>query len=296
MTTVSFVLSVLLATSLHVFVTFAADCGGLDHDACDETDGCVWVGSENGNCAAEDCDAGVYNWDMEYVGQSTQFKLFDPCNSNFIKVKMEDLTEYSPTTGKTNSKETSFANTDWDHSGGVSGTFNGVEVFQNTFNATLSQQAGGGAAGFVLRTYLFSETVNATYTSGALKFSVNITNWVYQAGENYLVLCIGIMTNNGGPVTNGRDTYYLDRFKIRNEETAECSDGSMLNVTVDKGGNGQNHLDLCYTFDACDGDIFYDPIVSGEPSAAVTQYRVTNYLSLLMSVLLACVAFVTGYN
>jgi hypothetical protein len=249
---------------------------------CIDLDGCVW--DENGCTAADppvttqapDCDnSDLHKWRIDYIGKSTQFRIYDPCDGKFIKFKMEDLTEYDGDK-KTNNKETSFASSkDWEwgeNSGGHVIQYQGNDAIYNKFEAdTLTKND----AVFVLETYFFSteativvsDDKDMTLSPNSAKFNVNITNWVYEQSENHLVLCIGIMTNKAGDIDDDPETktFYLDEFEIDNIENATCiaSDGTETGIHVDinRDGNGNNHLDLCYTFDPCDGDISYDPIL-----------------------------------
>eukprot|EP00488_Nonionellina_sp_1-RS-2012_P004380 TRINITY_DN983_c0_g1_i1.p1 TRINITY_DN983_c0_g1~~TRINITY_DN983_c0_g1_i1.p1 ORF type:complete len:115 (-),score=19.21 TRINITY_DN983_c0_g1_i1:181-525(-) len=75
------------------------------------------------------------------------------------------------------------------------------------------------------------------------------------------------MTNNAGTVNEedeGR-TFRLSGAgsgaEVQNLDVASCegTGSTDINVTITQDTNGNNHLDICYLFDACDGDIVYDP-------------------------------------
>eukprot|EP00484_Ammonia_sp_Unknown_P001906 CAMPEP_0197023832 /NCGR_PEP_ID=MMETSP1384-20130603/4477_1 /TAXON_ID=29189 /ORGANISM="Ammonia sp." /LENGTH=315 /DNA_ID=CAMNT_0042452109 /DNA_START=83 /DNA_END=1030 /DNA_ORIENTATION=+ len=240
------------------------------------SDGCV---DETPATTEEaDCDNSDLNeWRVDYIGKSTQFRIYDPCDTKFIKIKMEDLTEYDGDTGiKTNRKETSFASAkDW-YWGDDSGTVQEYQGNDAIYNKFVADDLTRADASFSLETRFFKQESeiccdddgnNMTLSSNTLKFDVAVDGWDYDKTGNYLVLCIGVMTNKAGDVDEDDDTktYYLDSFEISNTATAQCTDSngdvSNITVTVERGGNGNNHLDLCYAFEACDGDISYDPFI-----------------------------------
>lgn len=61
-------------------------------------------------------------WSVDYVGQSTQFRLMNTCQNStdnttestkWIKIKMSSLIEYNTNDKATQNKESSFANSDY---------------------------------------------------------------------------------------------------------------------------------------------------------------------------------------
>eukprot|EP01084_Bolivina_argentea_P221236 374747_1 len=221
-----------------------------------------------------DDDEDVTNWSIDYIGKSTQFRFYDPCDDKFIKIKMEDITEYDSDGGKTTNKETSFASSDWDweFEGGIIGSYNGADAIYNKFVATELTKMD---ANFTLETIFFrqdvviaiNDTHNRTVNAGDLKFNVDIHGWDYLDEANDIVLCIGIMTNKGGDIGEDEDTqtfYFDEGFEIDSDDFASCGDGSEIDVFIERDGNGNNHLDLCYNFSSScfdSGEIHYDPIV-----------------------------------
>ena len=232
---------------------------------------------DNTDTTEADCDNSDLNeWRVDYIGKSTQFRIYDPCDNKFIKFKMEDLTEYDDDK-KTTNKETSFASAkDWEW-GQDSGTVVNYQGNDAIYNAFVADELTKVEASLTLETRVFMDQVNITDPDDAnntitlrqnsLKFNVDINDWPYLEDDNYLILCIGIMTNKAGDIDDDPDTktFYLDGFEIDNAETALCRDSqgnyTNINVTIDRDGNGNNHLDLCYTFDHCNGNIHYDPTV-----------------------------------
>jgi hypothetical protein len=101
---------------------------GTNVSAClnNSDENCAWISTDEVYfCEDEDCDSNVYNWAIDYVGSSTQYKLYDPCDDGWIKVKMDDLTEYDSSGTKTNNKQTSFSSASWDNDAAVYGTYQG---------------------------------------------------------------------------------------------------------------------------------------------------------------------------
>eukprot|EP01084_Bolivina_argentea_P309113 534640_1 len=138
---------------------------------------------------------------VDYIGKSTQFRIYNQCDDKqFLKIKMTDLTEYDSDDKKTTNKVTGFASTDWewDNPYGQNTVYDGYKVVKNTFTATdvISN------ADFILTTYLFKEDAvinenNTHINVNSLKFNVEITDWPFLDSENYLQLCINLMTNKG---------------------------------------------------------------------------------------------------
>eukprot|EP00486_Rosalina_sp_Unknown_P002091 CAMPEP_0201567316 /NCGR_PEP_ID=MMETSP0190_2-20130828/7773_1 /ASSEMBLY_ACC=CAM_ASM_000263 /TAXON_ID=37353 /ORGANISM="Rosalina sp." /LENGTH=320 /DNA_ID=CAMNT_0047987167 /DNA_START=133 /DNA_END=1092 /DNA_ORIENTATION=- len=241
----------------------------------------------------EPCDdSDLSAWTVDYIGKSTQFRIYEPCDGKFIKFKMEDLTEFNGETNKkTNNKETSFASSkDWLWGDGtyqgVDATYKGNDAILNIFHA---DELTDGETTFNLTTWFFKNPTeipdpndaNNTITvlANTLKFDTTIENWSYLADDNYLVLCIGIMTNKAGDIDDDPDTktFWLQGFEIDNAQTASCidenGDSTDINVGIERDGNGNNHLDLCYTFDHCDGTIKYDPTIQFDPSSTSSATR-----------------------
>jgi hypothetical protein len=123
-------------------------------------------------------------------------------------------------------------------------------------------------------TYNDSNGDLVTVSQNTLKFSVGIEDWTMDAADDYLVLCVGLMTNNGGGVDEDGDTYSIDGFEIDNDRYAKCNGNSNISVTVSQNTNGNNHLDICYAFESCAGDIYYDPTVSytGDSDSAFAMF------------------------
>eukprot|EP00483_Globobulimina_turgida_P008978 UN08996 len=175
---------------------------------------CEWLNVDGVYCTAVPCptgpsvtgvttdcdnDSDMDDWTVDYIGRSTQFRIYDPCDNKFIKFKMEDLTEYTSDGSKTQYKETAFASTkDWTW---VPGQPNSDQII-NTFTADTLTKVD---ASFTLTTVFFRKEAeipdpadnsqNITVNRNSLKFSVNISGWALSDPENYLELCVGIMTN-----------------------------------------------------------------------------------------------------
>eukprot|EP01084_Bolivina_argentea_P011742 21973_1 len=137
------------------------------------------------------------DWDIDYVGQSTQFKLFDPCHENtFIKVKMSSLIEYDSNGKKTKNKVPTFASTDWNWNNplGINTQYQNYSVVQNVFEAKniLSN------SNFILSTILFKEDAiinnNININSYSIKWNVQITSWPFINNSSSLQLCVNIIT------------------------------------------------------------------------------------------------------
>eukprot|EP01084_Bolivina_argentea_P309114 534641_1 len=183
---------------------------------------------------------------------------------------MTDLTEYDSDDKKTTNKVTGFASTDWewDNPYGQNTVYDGYKVVKNTFTATdvISN------ADFILTTYLFKEDAvinenNTHINVNSLKFNVEITDWPFLDSENYLQLCINLMTNKGSNDEDDEDDeanglWRAGEFEIETFDEAKCGDNDIsVNVTDETNGGG-NQRNLCFTFDVCgETEIFYDPIV-----------------------------------
>eukprot|EP00483_Globobulimina_turgida_P000263 UN00263 len=222
-----------------------------------------------------DCDTDPSeDWRVDYIGKSTQFRIYNPCDSKqFVKIKMTDLTEYDSNNQKTSNKVTGFASTDWewDNQNGANTQYDGYRVIKNTFKVFNLIDS----ANFFLTTYLFKEdaVINKNETSvsqNSLKWNVNVTNWPFLDDENYLQLCINIMTNKGmrsgngdssDDVENGR--WRAGEFELNTFNTADCGNDSISVNVSDQQNGGGNQRNLCFRFGVCnDTEIFYDPIVS----------------------------------
>eukprot|EP00484_Ammonia_sp_Unknown_P028371 CAMPEP_0197030010 /NCGR_PEP_ID=MMETSP1384-20130603/9335_1 /TAXON_ID=29189 /ORGANISM="Ammonia sp." /LENGTH=261 /DNA_ID=CAMNT_0042459283 /DNA_START=29 /DNA_END=811 /DNA_ORIENTATION=+ len=222
---------------------------------------------------AEDGD-----WTVDYIGKSTQFRIYNPCNAHqFLKVKMEKLIEYDADSKQTKNKLSSFASTSWTwlNPNGQNTQYNNYSVVKNVFAARDIIDDG---VDFNLTTIFFKE--NAEINDGdqveknSLKFNIDIAKWPFKSTGNTLRLCINLMTNGANSShANDNETagvWNAGDFQIYTLSEAECGgQNETLAVSVTDGSNSgddsesSSHRNICFDFDYCEsGDIRYDPIIT----------------------------------
>ena len=187
---------------------------------------------------------------------------------------MKSLIEYDSDDKQTKNKVSSFASTDWNwlNPDGVNTEYQNNSVVKNVFQAfdILRRQNG---VDFNLTTIFFKEDgeINDGVDVGrnTLKFNVDVENWPFESDDNYLKLCINLMTNGANDNDNDTDNNWsAGDFNIYTLDEAECggnaeNDTLSVNVDDDTNDDSDNQRDLCFKFEYCEsGNIYYDPIIT----------------------------------
>eukprot|EP01083_Nonionella_stella_P060368 157665_1 len=170
------------------------------------------------------------NWRMEFVGTTTQFRLNNPCNDKFIKIRMESITLFN--NGQpTNTKETSFTSSSWQWDNGENGESDCYELEQNDIccldepehpdcvpsdaliNSFTANQLTEIPASFSLDTAFLRREHKRTKTRfvggneteyeeivnrGVLKFGFSLFGWKWQSEGDELEIMMVVMTNQRG--------------------------------------------------------------------------------------------------
>jgi len=230
------------------------------------------------------CFNAIHDWIIDDLGQSTQFRFRSQCSTNqFLKIKMVSLIEYDSKQKATKNRVNSFAPHDWYWISDEDAEYEGFDAAIKKYVSSFG--VAGNEVEFNLTTVLFYEegelASNASFGENTLKWTTEISNWPFLDDDNTLKLCINVMTNAGsGGKNNSDDTnddeeedeededvtrFTFNDFEFRLEDTATCGDDE-VDVEVESVQKNQNHLNICFTFKACDDVINHDPFVEYVPA------------------------------
>lgn len=238
---------------------------------------------------------------IRWIGSSTQFNFEDPCSGNYIRVKVDriydaagnkqtSLASTSNNVDKTDENPGTTtcypdgADCDPDCDPSAENSNCGVMVTANELTSTLTK-VGTGTTTFKLTAQLFradydlevphlddngdweedenGNKINDTVSikRNELKFGFEIENWPV---SEEITVVLDIKTKSSGTFEkNDEDDIENDEFYFKNDESSTCDNGNPTDVKADAVPNGGgNQMEITYTFEACQGTIKYDPILS----------------------------------
>ena len=214
------------------------------------------------------CFNNIRGWSIDSIGSSSQFRFKNNCDERkqFLKIKMVSLIEYDSDNRETKNKINSFASSDWYWITNQDGQYDGYNAALNQYVSDINVR--GTNVQFNLSTILFYQDAdigNETVEENTLKWTTDINNWPFLSDENKLELCLNVMTNGGNNKNNDDDNdnrtrFTFDDFEFRLIDFANCGD-DQVDVDTDSIQKNGNHLDICFTFPACDDVIDHDPFV-----------------------------------
>ena len=193
----------------------------------------LFLGAVN-SASSDSDDSSSDDWRLDYMGQSTQFRIYNPYNKKqTLKIKMSNLIEYDGVNNTaTKNKVSSFASTDWDwlNIDGVNAYYrdSNISIIRNVFQAYDILDDNDDDVNFNLTTIFFKE--DAEIQGGVfglentVKFNVDITNWPFLNEGNYLKLCINLNTNNPSSSSDSADS--ADSDSDRRRRMASSDDDS----------------------------------------------------------------------
>ena len=199
---------------------------------------------------------------------------------------LDCITEYSSAQNITVSTEFYNQNGQWEHSG----DYSEIEEYRYV-NESISARVNTYTLNeFSLETVICLKEGNINGNAvkiGTLKYSITINNYVFESDDAKLRICVEIKVNGVQEELTGEyvDAYEFtlgpksNQFRLINEKSASCTDSdgneSKIDVVPERDGGS-----LCYTFDRCDGTLFYDPFVYYEGKAHLSMHVIDEVLFL----------------